>query len=108
MSARCLITKYSPRNSKKAIVNYYKIPATNKWVEYMLDKQDADSMLMRVDFTTKMDLLETLDILERKIAYMYRHPNFDFKDATFLYNKLKSAPKVAEIATSKVAKKQRK
>jgi hypothetical protein len=63
---------------------------------------------MDSDFATKMDLLEVLQVLERKIDYMYKHPNFDFYKATFLFNKLKTLPKVAENATPvKVAKKAR-
>lgn len=108
MQARSYISKYATRNNNKAIVQYYKIPATTKWVEYMLDKHDVNKILMDSDFTTKMDLLEVLQVLERKIDYMYKHPNFDFNKATFLFNKLKLAPKVAEIATKKVAKKQHK
>lgn len=107
MFAHSYITKYNSRNSNKAIVQYYKIPATTKWVEYMLDKHDVNKILMDSNFTTKMDLLEVLQVLERKIDYMYKHPNFDFNKATFLFNKLKSAPKVAPLATSKkVIKKQ--
>jgi hypothetical protein len=108
MSARSYIAKYNSRNNKKAIVQYYKIPATTKWVEYMLDKHDVNKILMDSDFTTKMDLLEVLQVLERKIDYMYKHPNFDFKKATNLFHILKSALKVAEVVTKKVAKKQRK
>lgn len=109
MSARCLIAKYNSRSNKNAIVQFYKIQATNKWVEYMLDKQDANKILMQSDFSTKMDLLELLQVLERKIAYMYRHPNFDFNKATTLLRLLTNAPKVVTVATNKeVVKKPRK
>lgn len=109
MLARTYISKYATSNNKKAIVQYYKIPATTKWVEYMLDKHDINKILMDSDFTTKMDLLEVLQVLERKIDYMYRHPNFNFKKATDLFHILKNATKVAPLATSKtVAKKQHK
>ena len=108
MQARTYITKYATRNNKNAIVQYYKIPATTKWVEYMLDKHDVNKILMDSDFATKMDLLEILQVLERKIDYMYKHPNFSFKKATDLFHILKSVPKVAEKATPKlVVKKQR-
>jgi hypothetical protein len=109
MSARSYIAKYNSRNNKKAIVQYYKIPATTKWVEYMLDKHDVNKILMDSDFATKMDLLEVLQVLERKIDYMYKHPNFEFKKATDLFHRLKNATKVAPLATPKnVAKKQHK
>ena len=106
MQARSYISKYATRNNNKAIVQYYKIPATTKWVEYMLDKHDVNKILMDSDFTTKMDLLEVLQVLERKIDYMYKHPNFNFKKATDLFHRLKNATKVAPSIT--VAKKQRK
>ena len=77
MFARTYIAKYTTRNNNKAIVQYYKIPATEKWVEYMLDKHDVNKILMDSDFATKMDLLEVLQVLERKIDYMYKHPNFE-------------------------------
>jgi len=99
MSAHSLISKYSPNNNKKAIVQYYKIPATTKWVEYMLDKHDINRILMSSDFATKMDLLETLQILERKIDYMYKHPNFNFKKATDLFHILKNTTKIATNVT---------
>ena len=109
MLARNYINKYATRNSNKAIVQYYKIPATTKWVEYMLDKHDVNKILMDSDFATKMDLLEVLQVLERKIDYMYKHPNFDFKKATNLFHLLKNATKVAYSTTPKnVAKKQHK
>jgi hypothetical protein len=109
MQARTYIAKYATGNSKKAIVQYYKIPATEKWVEYMLDKHDVNKILMDSDFATKMDLLEVLQVLERKIDYMYKHPNFEFKKATDLFHVLKNATKVAPLATpKKVAKKQHK
>lgn len=101
MLARNYINKYATRNNNKAIIQYYKIPATTKWVEYMLDKHDINKILMDSNFITKMDLLEVLQVLERKIAYMYKHPNFDFKKATYLFHLLKTAPKVAEKVTAK-------
>lgn len=109
MLARNYINKYTTRNSNKAIIQYYKIPATEKWVEYMLDKHDINKILMDSNFATKMDLLEVLQVLERKIDYMYKHPNFNFKKATTLFQILKTAPKVVEKATTKtVVKKQQK
>ena len=109
MQARTYINKYATTNSSKVIVQYYKIPATTKWVEYMLDKHDVNKILMDSDFATKMDLLEVLQVLERKIDYMYKHPNFNFKKATDLFHILKNATKVATVATpKKVAKKQHK
>jgi hypothetical protein len=105
MQARTYIVKYATRNNKKAIVQYYKIPATEKWVEYMLDKHDVNKILMDSDFATKMDLLEVLQVLERKIDYMYRHPNFSFKKATDMFHILKNATKVANSTTTQTLQK---
>ena len=98
MFAHNYIAKYNVSSNKKAIVQYYKIPATTKWVEYMLDKHEINNILMASDFATKMDLLEVLQVLERKIDYMYRHPNFNFKKATDLFHIMKNATKVKEVA----------
>lgn len=73
----------------------------------MLDKYNVNKILMDSDFATKMDLLEVLQALERKIDYMYKHPNFELKKATDLFHQLKNATKVVPLATTKlVAKKQ--
>ena len=109
MFARTYITKYATRNNKKAIIKYEEINATNKWVEYMLDRHEINKILMDSDFATKMDLLEVLQVLDRKIAWHFKHPNFAFTKATRMFEALKNAPKVAASATpQKVAKKQRK
>ena len=110
MLAHTYISKYATTNRNKGFKSqWHKIPATEKWVEYMLDKHDVNKILMDSDFATKMDLLEVLQVLERKIDYMYKHPNFEFKKATDLFHRLKNATKVAPLATPKtVAKKQHK
>lgn len=110
MLAQSYISKYATQKTSKGYKSqWHKIPATEKWVEYMLDKHDINKILMDSDFATKMDLLEVLQVLERKIDYMYRHPNFNFKKATDWFHRLKDATKVTNLATTKtVAKKQRK
>jgi len=110
MLAQSYISKYATQKTSKGFKSqWHKIPATEKWVEYMLDKHDVNKILMDSDFATKMDLLEVLQVLERKIDYMYRHPNFNFKKATDWFHRLKDATKVTNLATTKtVAKKQRK
>jgi hypothetical protein len=105
MQAKAYIAKYATSNSNKAIIPYYKIKATDKWVEYMLDKHDINKILMDSDFATKMDLLEVLQVLERKIDYMYRHPNFSFKKATDMFHILKNATKVANSTTTQTLQK---
>ena len=101
MQARTYIAKYAMKNNKKAIIRHEEINATNKWVEYMLDRHEINKILMHSDFATKMDLLAVLQVLERKIAWHFKHPNFAFTKATRLLEALKNAPKVADSATSK-------
>lgn len=104
MQARNYVSKYSSTSSnKRGYSNYYNIQATEKWVEYMLDITDMNKLLMSANFTDKMDLLDALAVAERKRDYMYRHPNFNFKEATHWYNLVKNKPKV--VASNK--KKQR-
>jgi hypothetical protein len=94
MNARMYAVKYRPESVKYDEPVFHMIKATDRWVEYMLDKYDINKILMQQDFNTKMELLEVLDILDKKIAYMYRHPNFDFKRATYLFNRVKGSQKV--------------
>jgi len=98
MQARNFITKFSTKNNKNAHVNFYKIPATTKWVEYQLDIYEMNAILMKSDFDTKIRLLDALTVAERKRDYMYRHPNFDFNKATYLFSVLKDAKKVPNYA----------
>ena len=57
MFAHNYIAKYNVSSNKKAIVQYYKIPATTKWVEYMLDRHEINKILMDSEFAIKMDLI---------------------------------------------------
>ena len=96
MQARNYVSKYSKNNSRAGYSNYYRIQATEKWVEYQLDVYDMSNMLMSIkDFNTKVDLLESIAVAERKRDYMYRHPNFDMARATRLFRLVKDSPKVA-------------
>jgi hypothetical protein len=93
MQARNYVTKY--KTQKAGYSNYYKIQATEKWVEYQLDVYDMSNMLMSIrDFNTKVDLLESIAVAERKRDYMYRHPNFDLAQASRLFQQVKDWPKV--------------
>jgi hypothetical protein len=95
MQARNYVSKYSKSNSRVGYSNYYRIQATEKWVEYQLDVYDMSNMIMSVkDFNTKIDLLEAIAVAERKRDYMYRHPNFDMTRATRLFQLVKNSPKV--------------
>jgi hypothetical protein len=93
MQARNYVIKYKSQ-SKTGYSNYYKIQATEKWVEYQLDVYDMSNMLMSVnDFNTKIDLLEAIAVAERKRDYMYRHPNFNLSRASRLFQLVKDSPK---------------
>lgn len=94
MQARRYVNKYRSQ-AKSGYSNYYKIQATEKWVEYQLDVYDMSNLLMQIsDFNTKIDLLDAIAVAERKRDYMYRHPNFDFSRATRLFRLVKDSPKV--------------
>ena len=93
MQAKNFISKYTSANNKKGQVSFYKIKATEKWVEYMLDITDMNRVLMALPFNDKMRMLDALEIAERKRDYMYRHPNFNYKQATSWYELAKDLPK---------------
>lgn len=95
MQAKNFISKYTSANNRKAYGSFYNIKATEKWVEYQLDITDMNRVLMGLPFFDKMNMLEAINIAERKRDYMYRHPNFDFKKATRLFALVKDSPKVA-------------
>jgi hypothetical protein len=101
MQASNFIRKYTTANNRKGYGSYYKIPATDKWVEYMLDITDMNKVLMQSDFVTKTRLLDALIVAERKRDYMYRHPNFNLKTATYLFSVLKDAAKVPDYTPKK-------
>ena len=79
------VAKYSTVNKSKAVLPYDRIKATEKWLEYSLDIVDMNKILMTSDFNTKWQLMEALDIAERKRKYMYNHKNFNLKRAMQLF-----------------------
>jgi hypothetical protein len=93
MQAKNFISKYTGPNNKKGQVSFYKIKATEKWVEYMLDITDMNKVLMALPFNDKMRMLDALEVAERKRDYMYRHPNFNYKQATRWFEMAKDLPK---------------
>lgn len=93
MQAKNFISKYTSPNNKKGQVSFYKIKATEKWVEYMLDITDMNKVLMSLPFNDKMRMLDALEIAERKRDYMFRHPNFNYKQATRWFELAKDLPK---------------
>lgn len=94
MQAKNFISKYTASsNNKKGQASFYKIKATEKWVEYMLDITDMGKILMTLSFNDKMRMLDALEIAERKRDYMFRHPNFNYKQATKWFELAKDLPK---------------
>lgn len=96
MNAYNFISKYS-KSSNKSIKNisFDKIPATKKWVEYSLDLLTMNSLLISTkDFNQKMDLLASIEVVERKRNWMLKHPNFDLKSASIVLNSVKNSPSI--------------
>jgi len=94
MQAKNFISKYTAsKTNNKGQVSFYKIKATEKWVEYMLDITDMNKVLMALPFNDKMRMLDALEMAERKRDYMYRHPNFNYKQATRWFELAKDLPK---------------
>lgn len=93
MKAANFLAKYTGPKGKAFYSSYYKVKATEKWVEYSLDIMDMSSILMASDFNTKWKLMEALEVAERKKAWMYKHKNFDVKRAIKLFDAVKHLPK---------------
>lgn len=93
MKAANFLAKYTGPKGKAFYSSYYKVKATEKWVEYSLDILDMSSILMSSDFNTKWKLMEALEVAERKKAWMYKHKNFDVKRAAKLFDAVKHLPK---------------
>ena len=87
------LTKYTGPKGKHFYSSYYKVKATEKWVEYALDIVDMSSIIMSADFDTKWKLAEALEVAERKKAWMYKHKNFDVVRAARLFDTVKHLPK---------------
>lgn len=88
------VNKYSSTNKSRAIVPYYKVKATEKWIEYALDIVDMQRALMLTkNFDEKRKLMDALEVAERKKAYMYKHKNFELKRALQIFNLVRDIPK---------------
>jgi hypothetical protein len=93
MKAVNFVVKYTGPKGKPFYSSYYKVKATEKWVEYALDIVDMSRIIMTVDFDTKWKLAEALETAERKKAWMYKHKNFDVKRAAKLFDAVKHLPR---------------
>lgn len=77
-----LARKYTSVSKSKAVVAYDKIDATSKWIEYSLDQIDLKRALTTASFTEKCVIMQALAVIERKLAYHYKHKNFCMSTAT--------------------------
>ena len=93
MKAVNFLAKYTGPKGKLFYSSYYKVKATEKWVEYALDIVDMSRIIMSADFDTKWKLVEALETAERKKAWMYKHKNFDVKRAAKLFDAVKHLPR---------------
>ena len=93
MKAVNFLAKYTGPKGKPFYSSYYKVKATEKWVEYALDIVDMSRIIMTVDFDTKWKLVEALETAERKKAWMYKHKNFDVVRAAKLFDAVKHLPR---------------
>jgi hypothetical protein len=75
-------TKHKTTKQKKVMVKYEHIKATERYVEYSLDLIEAKKELQVCDFATKFSLMRLIEQIESKLAYHYKHPNFNFAIAT--------------------------
>ena len=77
--------------------NYNKINATKKYVEYFLDIQEMNALLITTkSFDVKMDLLYCLDKAESKKQWNFRHPNFNRNDANTILTAVKHAKRYVD------------
>lgn len=84
-----LVKRYNSTTKSKGFVDYYKIPASEKWAEYSLDEYRIRQLMKTVEFTDKFEAEKALEVVRRKVDYMYKHPNFNVYQASALYKKLK-------------------
>ena len=100
MYKECLMTWYTAKYKKSkptfrgGETNYNSIKATKKYVEYFLDIQEMNALLITTkSFDVKMDLLYCLDKAESKKQWHFRHPNFDRNDANKILQSVKNIPR---------------
>jgi hypothetical protein len=84
-----LLSRYNSSSKTKGFVQYDKIPATERWAEYSVDLYSLKKLLMSASFSEKHDIMKAIAKVESKVDYMYKHSNFDMKEALQLYKKLK-------------------
>ena len=79
------VTKYRKSIDGPLMIPKKKIDSTMKWVEYSLDIVDMQKMLMNTNnLKDKYQLMDILEIAERKKKWHYRQENFDVNRASRL------------------------
>lgn len=89
------VLKYTKSIDGPLIIPKKRIDSTMKWVEYSLDIVDMQKMLMGTNcLKDKYQLMDLLEIAERKKKWHYRQENFNVSRAsTLLQTMLNSAYK---------------
>ena len=77
-----ILNKHTSTSKSKVNVQYDKIKATERYVEYSLDLIEAKKELQVCDFVTKFSVMRVIEKIETKIKYHYNHPNFNMAIAT--------------------------
>jgi|TARA_B110000977_G_scaffold103565_1_gene135167 hypothetical protein len=89
-----LKSKYAPSGNKSFGMVSSKINSTHKWVEYSLDINDMQKMLMATkNINEKFQIMELLEIAERKKSWHYKKENFNGTIAGRLLQAVLSAPR---------------
>jgi hypothetical protein len=85
MNVANYVTKYRTSVEGPLMIPKKKINSTMKWVEYSLDIVDMQELLMGTrDLKDKYQLMDLLEIAERKKKWHYRQENFDVSRASTL------------------------
>jgi hypothetical protein len=85
MNVANYVAKYKASVEGPLMVPKKRINSTMKWVEYSLDIVDMQKMLMTTsNLKDKYQLMDILEIAERKKKWHYRQENFDVNRASTL------------------------
>ncbi len=85
MNVANYVAKYKSSVEGPLMVPKKRINSTMKWVEYSLDIVDMQKMLMNTsNLKDKYQLMDILEIAERKKKWHYRQENFDVSRASTL------------------------
>lgn len=83
MNLAMYLNKYSSNSSGPMIANRKKIDSNSYWVEYSLDMHDMQKLLMSTkNLKEKYQLMDMIDMAERKKNWHYRQENFNLNRAS--------------------------